>query len=1541
MAANGTVDIELPGGTESHNGEPVYIEGQSYTMSIKYSRDEIAAGHTAVISVPKGFTISQAPEANTAVQEFVLGDGTLTIKFKDPIPVSNGAIDLSFTVDTLTESSEQVLNWGVNGEETSQVVVFKKKGDDFAGFGNGSRKEGNNPGFSGVTIVDGEVVLGDDYLDREITYSITVDSKDERPVTIADTLATGMTLVSGSFTSQKTVWDAKGLNKVVGAKEPIEGYTGTAFSHTFTAEQNSIYVLQYRAKIADAAALEQLRTDLQAKYDAVKGQEGKAFSVELTNSATINGEAKTKTYRIGATTPTDPRPDTGAAFKKGSDLAWNAQIMLKDDGVTLDPALPVNYTLTADLTKFKDFASTKYALARNVVITDTLPANLQWLTNDTDFISAGYQLVSGVTPEALAGDEYVGSYTVDGQTVRINVGKDVTKTHAVQLKAQLLNIAGAQVTEDPEDNPYAKLAFSNIENKATFEYADGGSRTASTWHQVVTEKDPKTGINDGAKFAKRTDSKPIVLEEGQTVAEIPFTFTVAAGIGDAAKSTIVDRIDHTVLDVSADTLAQIKASITGKYDPNFPIDGSSFDLSLNEANNLVFTPNAAFPKAAGSGATAASPLDKRFEFTVKIPTKPIEGKAAITVKNNAEFLGEDREIVFTSKTTASAGAGGREIDVTKTVYNKDKDDFTTNLRAEVADDGSLVEDEYVYRVQFIPTLGYSKMLFDIKDQLVNNLEFVGFVDAENVENGTTVGTNDYRIPGTQLTAKYSKADNRITIAKDQALEGGKVVELFFKARIANFTYGEGVENAIGAEKVTITPTNDFPLDISKLNEKDPSGTPITDRDARFELRNAEDEVVLKDLYIVGGKLRMVGETGGDAVPTVKTPGTYTVHETKAPAGYVLSRKPVIVIVNEDGTSQDTKFFNTPRSAVKKVSVGDYVWLDVNRDGIQDQGEDPIQGVKLALTGPNGQPVTDIDGNLVEPVVTNDKGFYEFIDLPALQPGETYTVSIVQDDEGTIKALEGLIPTKEKGIDDREKDSSTWTAVSRDDLVSDGDRDPSLDFGFHSKSVSVGDYVWLDFDADGIQGTNENEKPISGVKLVLTGPDGQPVTDVFGDPVAPVVTNEDGFYEFIDLPALQPGETYKVSIDREDEGTQRALEGLVPTKTGGTDDRELDSSEWTAISRDDLVNDGDRDPSLDFGFRVKSVSVGDYVWLDVDGDGVQGTHKGETPIQGVKLVLTGPDGNPVTDVFGKPVAPVVTDKKGFYEFPNLPALKVGETYTVSIDQEDAGTQKALEGLIPTKTGGTDDRELDSSEWTAISRDDLVNDGDRDPSLDFGFKYKTYAIGDIVWIDTNKDGLQGDTEYVLKDVIVRLFDKDGNEIAKTKTDKNGLYVFDELRAGKYRVQFELTPAQAKIYKFTKLSGGDSALDSNAGKNGLSTWITLDDSNADLTLDYAYADLVGGIKATQGIDPTWDAGVIVIDDTENPGGPGPEKPTKPTKPTPPTGGPGTPDQPKGSTPIGGLPVTGGSFSWGYVAGGAALLLAGAGALLLANRRRVARHS
>lgn len=136
-------------------------------------------------------------------------------------------------------------------------------------------------------------------------------------------------------------------------------------------------------------------------------------------------------------------------------------------------------------------------------------------------------------------------------------------------------------------------------------------------------------------------------------------------------------------------------------------------------------------------------------------------------------------------------------------------------------------------------------------------------------------------------------------------------------------------------------------------------------------------------------------------------------------------------------------------------------------------------------------------------------------------------------------------------------------------------------------------------------------------------------------------------------------------------------------------------------------------------------------------------------------------------------------------------------------------------------------------------------------------KTYAIGDYTWIDSNRNGIQDQDEEILAGVIVEIYDTTGKKISETTTGENGKYIFDELEAGEYQIKFTLTPEQARRYRFTNQNQGtDTSIDSDADSiTGFTKTIILNDDNKNLTLDYDDQDF----KATEGIDPTWDAGVI----------------------------------------------------------------------------------
>lgn len=136
--------------------------------------------------------------------------------------------------------------------------------------------------------------------------------------------------------------------------------------------------------------------------------------------------------------------------------------------------------------------------------------------------------------------------------------------------------------------------------------------------------------------------------------------------------------------------------------------------------------------------------------------------------------------------------------------------------------------------------------------------------------------------------------------------------------------------------------------------------------------------------------------------------------------------------------EDSDPWHATSGPAPKVSVGDFVWFDENKNGLQDDGEPGIEGVTLTLVGPDGKEVSDVDGAPVSPVKTDKKGAYTFANLPVLPAGKHYTVKVTDP--------EGYTPTKAGQGSDRAKDSSTGQAESGD-LTADGQRDATLDFGY--------------------------------------------------------------------------------------------------------------------------------------------------------------------------------------------------------------------------------------------------------------------------------------------------------------------------------------------------------------------------------------------------------------------------------------------------------------------------------------------------------------
>ena len=206
-------------------------------------------------------------------------------------------------------------------------------------------------------------------------------------------------------------------------------------------------------------------------------------------------------------------------------------------------------------------------------------------------------------------------------------------------------------------------------------------------------------------------------------------------------------------------------------------------------------------------------------------------------------------------------------------------------------------------------------------------------------------------------------------------------------------------------------------------------------------------------------------------------------------------------------------------------------------------------------------------------------------------------------------------------------------------------------------------------------------------------------------------------------------------------------------------------------------------------------MGDYVWMDTNNNGQQdGT---EAPISGVKVYLYDGSGTTILDS-------TVTDAAGKYMFDSL----VTGAYKVFF-QAPVGTIAAKQNT------GSDVSDSDANEagWSQVVNIDATKaDSDtlrNNPQIDAGF-VPVGSIGDYVFQDKDGSNTQTAGDTPVPGVKVYLLDAaTGAKLDSTVTDGTGLYKFDSLVAGNYKVQF-IAPSGSLLV--TKAAGTDSTKDSN---------------------------------------------------------------------------------------------------------------------------------
>jgi hypothetical protein len=435
-----------------------------------------------------------------------------------------------------------------------------------------------------------------------------------------------------------------------------------------------------------------------------------------------------------------------------------------------------------------------------------------------------------------------------------------------------------------------------------------------------------------------------------------------------------------------------------------------------------------------------------------------------------------------------------------------------------------------------------------------------------------------------------------------------------------------------------------------------------------------------------------------------------------------------------------------------ASLGDRVWNDVNNNGMQDAGENGVQGVTVTLFGPDGTTV-------IKTTTTDALGNYIFTGLPAAD----YVVGFSNIPAGFAysTAGQGTDPAKDANAD------ATTGGKTGVISLSDGEENLSIDAGIHEAPglASLGNYVWFDQNQDGIQ--NVDESGVPGVTVTLY--------DNAGVAIANTTTDANGLYQFTGLvPA-----TYSVGFSNLPENYtftgQDATGASANATTGDATDSDVNpgNGKTSAVT---LVA-GQNYPDLDAGIFTDKAALGNYVWDDVNNDGIQEpTEKG---IPGVTVTLF--------DENDLPVASAVTDANGYYYFPNL---EPGD-YTLGFKDIPNGSSFTKQNQVADETDSDVDPNTGKTEVITLAA------GDNNLTVDAGVHTPQSAgLGNYVWFDDNKDGIQDATEDPIGGVTVTLYDVNNVAVKVAVTDDKGYYSFPDLAPGTYSVGFSAIPT---IYKY----------------------------------------------------------------------------------------------------------------------------------------------
>lgn len=384
-------------------------------------------------------------------------------------------------------------------------------------------------------------------------------------------------------------------------------------------------------------------------------------------------------------------------------------------------------------------------------------------------------------------------------------------------------------------------------------------------------------------------------------------------------------------------------------------------------------------------------------------------------------------------------------------------------------------------------------------------------------------------------------------------------------------------------------------------------------------------------------------------------------------------------------------------------------------------------------------------------------------------------------------------------------------VGNDHSVSDTDVIGTQIVAEQEQKVNNGEVsgtVWAENDYNGLFATDEAKLQDITVQLISDN----------GTVVATAQTNKLGQYDFT---GLAPGNYYVKFTSQSFVGYNAVPDGgnsIVQQASKGINDSYAQTPVF-ALTYNDVLEKS-------FGVYVPS-TVSGFAWDDANQNGIYDNR--EAKIANVTITLTDADGNSLTDVYGNPIAAVLTDANGNYSFTNVrprKEMKLTLTSSNTVDISNARvspipasgdvklTNKAEKSIGMLEFNGAPTSattEKSGSMLTSATIGEIyINSMSGTGITPVNAEYKNFALSannsirGYVWVESDYNGIldgwhetQADIdieEPVLNGVKVTLKNAAGATVATTYTDFAGYYEFLALKPGTYKVEYEETDRTA---------------------------------------------------------------------------------------------------------------------------------------------------